>query len=376
MNKKKILHVANLVGGVEVCIRQIINNIDHSKIISLVASQPLNGKEKILNSDQKEVKVLKIPIQREINLFRDIVCFFKLLRIIKTENPDLIHAHSAKAGVLCRVASKFIDIQVFYTPHAFSFLSAQNKLLKKLYLNIERLTISKRTLIVATSESEMKLAINEVGYKAKNTFVLKNAIKIETISKSRSEITKGIENYICTVARPSFQKNLEMLIDVFKIVSKNDQNLHLFILGAGEYSPQKDHIKKLITKEGLNKRATITPWISRNEVQKILMHSKLYVSTSRYEGLPYSVLESMRFRVPAVLTNCFGNKDLIVENKTGFLVKLNQTNIMAKKILELTSDQVKREKFGHCAYELLNKRHNFEEYIETLTNLYSKLSKN
>ncbi len=376
MNKKKILHVANLVGGVEVCIRQIINNIDQSKIISLVASQPLNGKEKIFNSDHKEVKVFNIPIEREINLFRDIVCFFKLLKIIKTENPDIIHAHSAKAGILCRVASKFIDFQVFYTPHAFSFLSAQNKLLKKLYLNIERFTISKRTLIVATSDSEMKLAINQVGYKVQNTFVLRNAVKLGTISKSRSEMTKGIENYICTVARPSFQKNLGMLIDVFKIVSKNHQNLHLFILGAGEYSPEKDHIKKLIIKEGLNKRATIIPWISRGEVQKILMHSKLYVSTSRYEGLPYSVLESMRFRVPAVLTNCFGNKDLIVENKTGFLVGLNQTNVMAKKILELISDEVKRKKFGFNAYQLLNKRHNFKEYIETLTNLYLKFSKN
>ena len=370
MNRKKIMHVANMVGGVEVCVRQIINNIDDLKIQSLVVSQNLKGKAEILSSNQNTVKCLEIPIQREIDLFKDIVCLFKLLLIIKQERPDIIHAHSAKAGLLCRAASILLNVKVFYTPHAFSFLSAKRSFFKKLYLNIERLLITKKILLVATSKSEKNLAIKEVGYEPQHTFLLNNSIKINTIPKSKSEFTKRFDEYICTVARPSFQKNLKMMINVFKIVSKKEKSLHLFIIGAGEYSPEKKTIQDQIIKLGLKDRITVLPWISRQEVQKILIHSRLYVSTSRYEGLPYAVLESMFLRTPLVLTNCYGNKDLIINNKTGFLVNLNDIYGMASKIIDLIHNKSKREKFVDSAYRLLNKNHNFREYLKKLTNLY------
>ena len=104
---------------------------------------------------------------------------------------------------------------------------------------IERLSISKNTTLVATSESEQNLAIEMVGYKKNKTIILNNSIDIKTTPNSKSKFTNNLDNYICTVARPCFQKNLEMMINAFKIVSEKDNNIHLFIIGAGEYSPQR-----------------------------------------------------------------------------------------------------------------------------------------
>ena len=120
----------------------------------------------------------------------------------------------------------------------------------------------------------------------------------------------------------------------------------------------------------LKDRITILPWISRDEVQKILFRSKIYLSTSLYEGLPYSVLESMRYKIPSVLTDTFGNKDLLINNKTGFLVDLNDELDMSEKILTLMNDKAKRKIFGENAYNLLNDKYNFQDYISKLTNLY------
>ena len=371
MNKTKVLHVANMVGGVEICVRQIINNIDNSKIESLIASQCLKEKEELLSNDKRQIKSFKISITRNVNLFKDLICLLQLLRIIHLEKPSLIHAHSAKAGFLCRILSKFTKTKVFYTPHAFSFLSANNKFLRNLYLIIERLSISKNTTLIATSKSEQNLAIENVGYKRNKTILLNNSINIKTTPKSKSKFTNNLDNYICTVARPSFQKNLKMMVNAFKIVSERDNNIHLFIIGAGEHSPQKKQLQSQISKMNLEDRITVLPWIPREEVQKILITSKLYVSTSLYEGLPYSVLESMRYKIPSVLTNTFGNRDLLVNNKTGFLVDLNDVQDMAEKILILINDKPKRKIFGENANKLLNEKYNFNDYIFKLTNLYT-----
>lgn len=370
MNKIKVLHVANMVGGVEICIRQIINNVDNNKIDSLIASQSLKEKEEFLNKDKMPIKSFRITIVRNISLLRDLICLLQLAKIIYSEKPDIIHAHSAKAGFLCRILSKLTKTQVLYTPHAFSFLSAKNKFLRNLFLMIERLSISKNTTLVATSESEQNLAIEMVGYKKNKTIILNNSIDIKTTPNSKSKFTNNLDNYICTVARPCFQKNLEMMINAFKIVSEKDNNIHLFIIGAGEYSPQKKALQSQIDKMCLKDRITILPWISRDEVQKILFRSKIYLSTSLYEGLPYSVLESMRYKIPSVLTNTFGNKDLLINNKTGFLVDLNDELDMSEKILILMNDKAKRKIFGENAYNLLNDKYNFQDYISKLTNLY------
>ena len=72
---------------------------------------------------------------------------------------------------------------------------------------------------------------------------MKNAINKNSIGEDKvlEKIIKS-KTYICTVGRPSFQKNLEMLIRTFEIVAQSNNKVHLFIIGAGEYSPRKNKI--------------------------------------------------------------------------------------------------------------------------------------
>ncbi len=99
MKKKiKVLHVLNLVGGVEICFRQICQNIDESIIETSVVCQKLGNKSKFVTSKGKEITPLVIPIVREINPVLDLFSIIKLIFLIKKIKPDVIHAHSAKGG--------------------------------------------------------------------------------------------------------------------------------------------------------------------------------------------------------------------------------------------------------------------------------------
>ena len=106
----------------------------------------------------------------------------------------------------------------------------------------------------------------------------------------------------------------------------------------------------------------------------ILKHSQIYVSTSRYEGMPYAVIESLFLKTPCVLTNCDGNKDLIVHNKTGYLINNNDQEEMSKKICSLLDDKTQRIEFGENGYKYYQKNHLLSNYIKNLTSYYQSFS--
>ena len=374
MKKKiKVLHILNLVGGVEICFRQICENIDTSIIETSIVCQKLVNKSKLVTSKGEEIISFSIPIAREINPIFDLFSIIKLIFLINKTKPDVIHAHSAKAGVIARIASFFFKIKVLYTPHAFSYLSANSKFKRFLFLIVEKILRTKNTIVLATSNSEKNQAIHTVGFDQKKVFVLQNAINLKTIAEDKvlEKTLKG-KTYICTVGRPSFQKNLEMLIRAFEIVAQNNNRVHLFIIGAGEYSPRKDKIINMVNNKKLNNRITILPWISRKKVQTYIKNAKLYVSSSRYEGMPYSVIESMAFSTPSVLTNTDGNRDLVINKKSGFLVDICDDLEMANKITTLLNDTKLRNKFGLQANRLFIQNHLLSDYLKKLTTHYQK----
>ena len=206
--------------------------------------------------------------------------------------------------------------------------------------------------------------------------MLQNAINLKTIAEDKvlEKTLKG-KTYICTVGRPSFQKNLEMLIRAFEIVVQNNNRVHLFIIGAGEYSPRKDKIINMVNNKKLNTRITILPWISRKKVQTYIKNAKLYVSSSRYEGMPYSVIESMALSRPSVLTNTDGNRDLVIDKKSGFLVEVGDDLEMANKIITLLNDNKLRNSFALQAKKLFIKNHLLSDYLQKLTVHYQKTIK-
>ena len=186
MKKKiKVLHVLNLVGGVEICFRQICQNIDESIIETIFVCQKLGNKSKLVTSKGKEITPLVIPIVREINPVLDLFSIIKLIFLINKTKPDVIHAHSAKAGVIARIASFFFKIKVLYTPHAFSYLSANSKFKRFLFLIVEKILRTKNTIVLATSNSEKNQATHTVGFDQKKVFVLQNAINLKTIAERR-----------------------------------------------------------------------------------------------------------------------------------------------------------------------------------------------
>ena len=102
---------------------------------------------------------------------------YQAIRIIQKERPDVIHCHSAKGGIIGRVAGFITHTPTLYTPHGYSFLCSPSPLKRWLFKTIERITRC-NSYMLACGESEMGLGVSEVGYSDKKALCWHNCVPI------------------------------------------------------------------------------------------------------------------------------------------------------------------------------------------------------
>lgn len=367
MAKIKIAHILHSVGGVDVSLRLIVENVNPELFENIIIHGKDDTTKPFLNKNKQIIKEFSTPIFREISITKDLKAIYQTYRILKKEQPNIIHAHSAKGGVIGRIVGKLLNINVLYTPQAFSYLSSESKIKKKMYLAIEKLFAFKNSYILASSNSEKERAIKEVNYPKQRVLLFNNCIT--PILEVKSNNLNLPDDYICTVGRPSYQKNIELMIKIFKEVRK-EKNISLVIMGVGHHSDKLTSVQELIHKLGLQDSVILLEWTSRESIFSIIKNSKLYISTARYEGLPYSVIESLALGKPVIVTDSDGNRDLVIDGYNGFVIKNENCIEFKKRIVEVLDSEKLNNYFSENSLKLFNDKFNINSNIESLEKIY------
>ncbi|MCK0130234.1 glycosyltransferase [Flavobacteriaceae bacterium F08102] len=366
----KVVHIARPYAGIEMYLQTLFSHLDALKIENYLLSN-YEAKDKIfVNKFGIRIPQYSIDLRREINLVNDYNCLKDLIKIIKEINPDVIHCHSAKAGILGRIVGKRLAITTYYTPHAFSYLSAKNFLSRMVYKTIEKYFRTYPSKIIACSTSEYNRAVFDLNFKEEKVLLWNNSIEDVGQVKSISLTNSLPENFICCVGRNVYQKNIDLLLDVMSIVRKNQPDLKLVLLGMEQNSLNFQKLQQNIQKLGLDNTVILYPWVGRDEVLSIVKLSKLYVSTSRYEGLPYAVIEALALSKPCVLTAVDGHIDLVQNNVNGFLIENMNANKMAYEIVNLVQNNEKLERFGLNSRAIFMERFLIDNNSPILERLY------
>lgn len=154
------------------------------------------------------------------------------------------------------------------------------------------------------------------------------------------------QNKILYVGRCEIlQKQINLLLDIWKVAGPKLPLWELDILGKGNYYEiAKDRIKKERI-EHINLRGYCSP-------DEYYATSKILVLSSSTEGFPLVLLEAANLRTPSILFNSFeAASDIVVDGKTGYLIPPYDIELFADKLVELASDKSKLEQFSNNAYE-------------------------
>lgn len=182
------------------------------------------------------------------------------------------------------------------------------------------------------------------------------------------------DKFIVTIGRPSYQKNSLFLTDVIKRVHEKHPTVQFYLLGVGFYSPDLDEMKARLEEYGLNDVVVLKEWADHDTTMQYVKDSLLYLTVSRYEGLPLAVIEAMALGKCIVASRVVGNVDCVRDGYNGHVLDLND-KVFADAINDLLDHPEKIAEYGKHSRDLYEKEFNIRKRIGMLEDIYHKVAK-
>ncbi|MBR6778571.1 MAG: glycosyltransferase family 4 protein [Clostridia bacterium] len=301
-------------------------------------------------------------------------CFKKLKQLQKERKFDLVYCQQPVGGMMGRLIGKKFKLPVIYTAHGFHFFKGCPLVNKVVYKPVEK-WLSKYTDILITINGEDYQSALKM--KAKKVFKI-NGIgmtfkKYEDITETKEEIKASLgldknDFVIVTVAEFIKRKNYDTMLKTIKELKDRSVNVKFLICGRGQ---EESIIKNQIKDLDIENEVKILGF--RKDINRILTASDVFMLASFQEGLTLSVIESMSFGLPCVVSNVRGNRDLIVDGKGGFVVETKNCSQYADKIEILKQDENLRKVFGLFNKEE-SKKYSIDAVKEELNEVYKWIS--
>lgn len=353
--KKKILHIVEAFGGgVFTFLVDLVNNTCDEYEVVLACSIRPQTPNNYKNYINKKVKIIELKSgSRDISITKDLKSFFEMRKIIKNENPDVVHLHSSKSGFLGRMICNDKKVNVLYNPHGFAFLKEdESKIKKNIYKVLEYIAAKKCGTIIGVSKGEYKEALKL----SKKACLINNGIDTNILPKMNEKMIDINNLKVCTIGRISYQKNPKM----FNEIAKRFPNIEFTWIGIGEMDDElnSDNIQ-------------ITGWMSKNKALNIMNNSDIFILTSLWEGLPIALLEAMYYKKICIVSNCIGNRDVIKNGINGFVA--NNLEKFLEIIEAIINEKIDIKKIQENAYHDILIKYDFRITSKYYKKLYNSL---
>ena len=321
--------------------------------------------------------IVSMDIRKSIG-FHDLSAFRQLRRYIRDNGPfDILHGHSSKGGALGRLAATGTGTARLYTAHGLYTLNPVLSRLKKMaYGAIETLmarTISDGVIAVSGKEFDHALAL---GFPRRKMFLVTNGVDLrdqaelaEARRKVRARLTVADDiPVVGFVGRFCTAKAAERFVELARMVRDAGQEARFVLLGSGKSAGD---INRMISNYGLVDYLQVFPDESGEEFMPAF---DIYTLTSRYEAMPYVLLEALAAGLPVVATDVGGSRTAIDDGVNGFIVpQQDDVSEMAEKIMRLLVDESLRESMAAASYR---KARDFtlDEMVQATLDVYERVT--
>ena len=311
------------------------------------------------------VPYMEIPeLKRRLDPLRDARALRRLRAALRDFGPDLVSTHTAKAGVLGRIAAKSIGVPALFTAHGWVFGEGVPARRRALYRWMERSVSPLVDRVIVVCDSDRKTALRErVTSPAKIRLVYNGMPDIDPDQRARPG---SVPVRIVTIARLCEQKDYATLLGA--LARLQDLGWHLDQIGDG---PMRGHIIELARALGLSKRISFLGL--RENVAPLLARAQIYLLSSNWEGFPRSILEAMRAGLPVVASDVGGVREAVVDGATGFIVRRSDMRGLADRLRRLIKSASMRAAMGASGRERFERLFTFDRMLDETYSVYREV---
>ena len=379
MAKIKVLEMLEATtGGTRRHLNDLVANLDPRRFeVAVLCS---TRRDRTFGSDVERMrragtKVIIVPMVRAISPVRDFFCLCAITTHLRKNRYDIVHTHSSKAGFLGRLAVRLAHLQcVIHTPHVFSFQMQVRTPARLLFHRLERFAAKYTRAFICLYHAQMEAARTLNLAETTAVFLVPNGISDAAFHlESREQALAyrhalGLaedEIAIGHVGRFVPQKGQDVLVKAMKTVAQAVPRARLIMLGDG---PDLERIRQLIRSTQLDSRCAILP--PCEDPRPFYSSMDILALPSRWEGMPYVLLEAMAAVKPVVASSVGGIPEVIENGRNGLLVPPGDATALAAALVRLATDAQLRTDLGSAARNTVHSGFRLAEMIERIERIY------
>lgn len=365
------------LGGAQKQLLSLIRHLDKEKYNVFL----FTAKDGLLIQEASSITGLVLEkskfLERLINPLKDVLATAEIYSFLKRNRIQVVHTHSSKAGILGRLAAKLAKTPVIiHTVHGWSFHNYQAACISRLYVFLERICAAFTHKIIVVSRFDQEKGLKNLIGRANQYVLIRYGLDVgglmEEGKPNAARSSWGLSNADLVVGMVACFKPQKAPLDFIELASRIKKvfpRTKFVLVGDGKL---RKKITGRIKQLDLEDQVILTGW--QNDIPLILSGLDVFVLTSLWEGLPIVVLEAMASGVPLVATDTGGIREVVSNEKTGYLVIPHDILSMQKRLGELLSSVQKRDEFIGLSRKVIGApEFLLSNMFKNTTQLYSNL---
>ena len=379
MERTRVLHIITEMerGGAQLFTLFTVENLDHDRFDPYLLSNPRG----ILNGDAQKTlreRFLTVPsLVRPLSPLDDLKALFQIRNMVRSLNPEIVHTHSSKAGILGRWAAKLSarEVKLVHTVHGFAFSPFHGRFSNTVYKTLERLTAPITDLFLFVTDEDRKEAERLGLLKRSSWAIVRSIVGVERFRQAASRRKELREKMGIPLSTPVIgglfpfkpQKDPLGFIEIANLVHQRLPQALFLVGGDGVL---RREMERLIEELGLREWVRLLGWQERAE--EFLPLCDTLLLPSLWEGLPQVLVQAMACNTIPVASSVNGTKELLREGRNGLLFSPRDYREGASKVLQSLEDKTFREIFPEESKKTLE-GFNPIEMVALQERLYQKL---
>ena len=316
---------------------------------------------------------------RPVHPWNDLQALRQLTRIFRQRQPDIVHTHSGKAGILGRLAATRARVPiVIHTIHGPSFGKFQGPLANWAFRSAERYAARVTTHFVAVAQAMIDqylaagIGTREQYTKIVSGFNLQPFLEISNNPALRAKLGIAPTDFVVgKIARLFRLKGHDDLFAVASDLVRSCPRLKFLLVGDGPWRARFESRARAL---GLPNHFVFTGLVPPDQVAPLIGIMDLLVLLSLREGLPRTLPQALAAARPVVACDCDGAREVCWHGETGFLVPPGDLRALTARIAQLEADPALRERLGRRGQQLVRDQFSVEKMVDSLHALYLRLT--
>ena len=363
----------------------VLNCVDlierYKDAVLLITGPPLGPEGSLLEKAKRKGVPLKVvePLRRPVHPGRDWRAYRRILRAVRAFSPDVVHTHSAKAGILGRAAAWKLGVPaVVHTIHGAPFYPYQNPVGRAFCRECERWAERRCHAIISVADAMTELMLGaKIGVPEKYTTIY-SGMEVEPFLNARSgraTLRRALgfspdDVVIGKVARFFHLKGHEDVVEAAAAVVRANPNVRFLFIGDGIL---RESLRRRIAALGLDSYFRFTGLVPPDELPPYFAAMDILVHASLREGLARVLPQALIAGTPAVSYDVDGAREVVFDGETGRLIPPRDVPALAQALTALSFDPALRAAFGSEGRRRFTEVFRHEEMTRRIREVYENV---